>query len=95
VIASPVAILTGVSSWWFNHGHRVTRIFKGKSALAAALFPMQVATVVLWTMNRDALADREAIGWLCLALVIVMCGLVVLLGKLGGQLVFPPRKKKR
>jgi uncharacterized membrane protein YagU involved in acid resistance len=52
-----------------------------------------VAALVLWALNRDALVERGTVGWIYLALVIVMSGLVLALGKLGGALVFPPRKK--
>lgn len=95
VITSPVAILTGASSWWFNYGHKLTRIFKGKAGLAITLFIVGIVTLILWTMNRDALVNREAIGWLYFSLVIIMSGLAVSLGKLGGQLIFPSRKKGR
>lgn len=92
-IIAPVAVLTGAVSWWYNYGHRLTSTFGGKAGLSAALFVTEVVTVILWALNRDALVEREAVGWVYLALVIVMCGLVLSLGKLGGALVFPPRKK--
>jgi len=95
VIMSPIAILTGASSWWYNYRRKLTWIFKGKASLAITLFVLEVVTIILWAMNRDALFDREAIGWLYFALVIVMSGLVVSLGKLGGELVFPSKKKNR
>lgn len=46
-------------------------------------------------MNRTALVYREGIGWLYFALVLVMSVLVIFLGKLGGELVFPSKKKRR
>ncbi len=58
-----------------------------------ALAVVAVATVVLWALNRDALLEREAVGWVYFVLVMVMSVLVLSLGKLGGALVFPPRKK--
>lgn len=92
-IVSPVAILTGAVSWWYNHGRKLTSTFKGKASLSVALFVTGVVTLVLWALNRDALLERETVGWIYLALVIVMSGLVLSLGKLGGTLVFPPMKK--
>ena len=94
-IVSPVTILTGVVSWWYNHGHKLTSTFKGKASLSVALFVTGMITIVLWTLNRDALLERETVGWVYLALVILMSGLVLSLGKLGGTLVFPPRKPGR
>jgi uncharacterized membrane protein YagU involved in acid resistance len=52
-----------------------------------------VIAIVLWALNREALFERQTVGWIYLALVIVMSGLVLSLGKLGGALVFPPRRK--
>lgn len=92
-IVSPITILTGAISWGYNHGHKLTATFKGKASLSVALFATGAITIVLWALNRDALLEREAVGWIYLALVIVMSGLVLSLGKLGGTLVFPPRKK--
>ena len=93
IIISPVTILTGVVSWWYNHGHRLTSMFKGKAGLSVALFVTGVIAIVLWALNRDALFERETVGWIYFAIVLGMSGLVLSLGKLGGALVFPPRKK--
>jgi predicted heme/steroid binding protein/uncharacterized membrane protein len=92
-ITSPLAILTGASSWWFNYGRKLTPTFKAKIGLASTLFILQVITLTLWTMNPDALADRKGLGWLYVLLVIVMSGLVFGLGRLGGKIAFPPRKQ--
>jgi len=93
VVVSPVAIAAGVISWWFNYRHRLTGIFRGKAILAAALFAVGIAAVVLWATNREALVERETVGWVYFALVMVMVGLVTLLGRLGGQLVFPSKRR--
>ncbi len=92
-IVSPITILTGVVSWWYNHGHKGTSTFKGKAGLSGVLFVTEAIAIVLWASNREALLERETVGWIYLALVLVMSGLVLFLGKLGGTLVFPPRKK--
>jgi predicted heme/steroid binding protein/uncharacterized membrane protein len=93
IIISPITMLTGAVSWWYNHGHRLTSTFKGKAGLSVALFVIGVIAIVLWASNRDALFERETVGWIYFTLVMVMSGLVLSLGKLGGALVFPPRKK--
>jgi predicted heme/steroid binding protein/uncharacterized membrane protein len=93
IIVSPVTMLTGVVSWWYNYGHKLKPTFNGKAGLSVALFVAGVVTVGLWAVNRDAFLERETVGWICFALVIVMSGLVLSLGKLGGTLVFPPREK--
>jgi predicted heme/steroid binding protein/uncharacterized membrane protein len=93
IIISPATMLTGVVSWWYNHGHRLTSTFKGKAGLSVALFVTGVIAIVLWASNRDALFERETVGWIYFAIVLGMSGLVLSLGKLGGALVFPPTKK--
>lgn len=90
---APLAALTGASSWWFNYGRRLTGTFAGKAGISAGLLAAGTATAVVWSLNREVVADREAVGWVCLALVLVMSGMVLSLGKLGGALVFPPRGK--
>jgi predicted heme/steroid binding protein/uncharacterized membrane protein len=92
-VMSPVAALAGVSSWWYNYQHNLTRTYKGKASLSIILFVLQAVTLIVWATNRNALAEREAAGWLYFALVIVMSGLVLGLGKLGGEIVFPSKKK--
>ena len=92
VVVSPVAVLTGAISWWYNHGHKLTAVFRGKAGLSAALLPVQLTATILWALNRQALSEGEAIGWAYLALVVIMAGLVLSLGKLGGTLVFPSSK---
>ncbi len=94
-VITPITILTGAVSWWLNHGHKLTSTFKGKAGLSVALVVTGVTTIVLWSLNRNALLERETIGWIYFALVIFMSGLVLSLGKLGGTLVFPPRKPSR
>ena len=93
VAIAPLSALAGASSWWFNYGRRLTGTFAGKAGLSAVLFVTGTVTAVLWSLNREEVADREAVGWVCLALVLVMSGTVLSLGKLGGALVFPPRGK--
>ena len=93
-VTSPLAIVTGASSWWFNYGRKLTLIFKAKIGLAIALFILQVITLALWTMNPEALTDREGLVWLYVLLAVVMAGLAFGLGRLGGKITFPSRKQK-
>jgi predicted heme/steroid binding protein/uncharacterized membrane protein len=92
-IMSPVAVLAGASSWWYNYQHKLTRTYKGKAILSIILFVLQAVTLIVWATNRNAAAEREAAGWLYFALVVVMSGLVLGLGKLGGEIVFPSKRK--
>jgi len=93
VIMSPIAIMSGAASWWFNYKHKMTWIFKGKASLAVILFILQIVAIVLWALNRNALVERQGIGWLYFALAIFMVVMVLALGNLGGRLVFPSRRK--
>ena len=40
-----------------------------------------------------ALISREPIGWVYFALLLAACPLVLLLGMLGGEIVFPKKRK--
>ncbi len=90
---APLSAVTGVVSWWYNYRHRLTGTFTGKAGLSVGLVVVGVVTAVLWSFNRDALLDREPVGWVYLALVLAMSGMALSLGKLGGSLLFPPRRK--
>jgi predicted heme/steroid binding protein/uncharacterized membrane protein len=93
VIMSPIAIVTGIISWWFNYGRKRSKIFIGKASLSAVLLVLGVVSATLWTMNRNALVDGEGVGWIYFSLVLLMSSLVIALGKLGGDLVFPSKQK--
>ncbi len=87
----PIAIIAGIISWWFNYGRKRTRIFMVKASLSVGLLVLGVVSVTLWAINRNALVDGEGIGWIYFSLVLFMSGLVIVLGKLGGNIVFPSK----
>jgi len=93
VIMSPVTILTGISCWWFNYAHQRSTVFIRKAGLASILFVLGVTAISLWVTNREALVTREVIGWIYFSIVLVISGLVLALGKLGGEIIFPGKKR--
>src|SRR4030042_1598760 len=95
VIMSPITVVTGIISWWFNYGHKGSKIFTWKASISVLLIVLGVTSAILWAMNRHALINGEAIGWTYFSLVLIMSGLVISLGKLGGDIVVPSKPKNQ
>jgi predicted heme/steroid binding protein/uncharacterized membrane protein len=92
IMALPAAIF-GVISWRYNYSGRGVPPFKAKLGLAALLLPLSIASLTLWSLYPLALGNREPIGWVYFALLLAACPLVLLLGMLGGEIVFPKKRK--
>jgi len=93
VIMALPASLFGVISWRYDYAGRGVSPFKAKLELAALLLPITIASVTLWSLYPAALTNREPVGWVYFALLLAACPLVLLLGMLGGEIVFPKKRK--
>lgn len=93
VIMALPTILFGVISWYYNYAGRMARPFSLKLGLAALLLPLSIASISLWALYPEALANREPVGWVYFALLLAACPLVLLLGMLGGEIIFPKKRK--
>ena len=91
-VTSPLAILTGASSWWFNYGRKFTPRFRGKFGFSIVLFALTLVAVLLRALNPDGLVNRELVGWIYAALVLAVVPVVALLGWIGASISFGPRK---
>jgi predicted heme/steroid binding protein/uncharacterized membrane protein len=89
LVTSPVAILTGASSWWFNYGHVLNRRFRAKLGASVVLLIMEAVALALRATNPTALVDREPVGWAYATLLVATAPLVLLLGWVGGKIAFP------
>ena len=92
ILALPTALF-GILSWRYNYGGRNVRPFNAKLGLSALLLTLGIASVTLWTLYPAALAEREPVGWVYFALLLAACPPVLLLGMLGGEIVFPKKRK--
>jgi predicted heme/steroid binding protein/uncharacterized membrane protein len=94
VVMTPLAMLSGAVSWWFNYGHSFDNRFLIKIFGSSLLLVLALIALILRAANPTAVVDREAVGWVYAALVLAMVPVVATLGWVGARIVFPPRKSR-
>lgn len=92
LVSTPVAGVTGYFDWKGRYGGRKVPIFHRKIGLAAGLFALELAGVVLRGGWPGLFGPGAALWWVYLVLVTATLPLLVLLGHWGGNLVFEWRK---
>lgn len=88
LFATPVTIITGFLSWWYNYAGTFTRIFTGKIIFSGVLFVLTTICFVWRTINPQVLIELQGLGWLYLILIMALAPTVVILGYLGGKITF-------
>jgi hypothetical protein len=88
-LATPVAIASGLLSWYYNYNAIWTRIFRIKIILSCVLFALQIGALVMRLAVVDEPSLRSPGYWVYAVLVMAMAPTVVFLGYLGGRLTFP------
>ena len=89
VIMTPVAMLSGGLSWWFNHGHTLTTPFRLKIGGSSTLFILSVIALVLRQTNPAAFTTGQPLGRVYFSLVMLMFVCVGVLGWVGSRIAFP------
>lgn len=89
IIFTPLAILTGLFTWWLNYLAKPLRPVTIKKWFSLVLLFVSV-TVFVWRMIVPGVLDShgvESAGYL--ALMVSLMPLVTVIGKFGGTLTFP------
>jgi uncharacterized membrane protein len=94
LIMTPLAMLSGAVSWWFNYGRVFDARFKAKIRLSIVLLIVKAIGLAVRTANPTSLVNREPVGWVYALAVIVVVPLVATLGWIGARISFPPRKSR-
>jgi predicted heme/steroid binding protein/uncharacterized membrane protein len=85
----PVAILTGLFTWWLNYEARFLKPVVIKLALSPILFLVAI-TIFAWRLlNPDILASFQLPSLVYAGLVVAVAPLVAVIGWYGGTLSFP------
>ena len=92
LVMTPLAMLSGAVSWWFNYGRSFSARFKAKIGLSIVLLIVEAIALALRTANPTALTNRESVGWIYALAVIGVVPLVAMLGWIGARISFPPRR---
>ncbi len=91
-IMGPVSIATGAFSWWLNYGHKFTSAFRAKIGFSLIYTMLSWLAVFLRATTPDALVEREAVGWFYALLVLGLAPVVTILGRVGANILFPPKR---
>ena len=85
----PVAVITGLFTWWLNYQ---TRLFKPviiKLILSPVLFALAL-TAFIWRLLQPAVMENLAgVNIIYLAITILLFPLVIIIGWYGAQITFP------
>jgi predicted heme/steroid binding protein/uncharacterized membrane protein len=88
-IMTPLAIASGMLSWFFNYGATWTSIYKKKAGLSTLLLILAVSAVVVRVTTEASMMSDSTTYWVYFGLVVAMAPLVMGIGYLGGKITFP------
>jgi predicted heme/steroid binding protein/uncharacterized membrane protein len=90
VLSAVATVGTGFLTWWVNFRLKKTAIIRWKIRLAMTLLGTGVLAFLL---RATGLVDLLFFGWIYNLLILALALLVMGLGYLGGQMVFPTKAK--
>ncbi|MBW2306064.1 MAG: cytochrome b5 [Deltaproteobacteria bacterium] len=88
LIAAPVAIITGLITWWYNYNAAVFYIIRRKMQLSAVLCVVGLVMVIWRASVPEVLTGDLKLAWLYVIAAFIFTPLVALLGYYGGKLTF-------
>ncbi|MDP6178802.1 MAG: cytochrome b5 domain-containing protein [Desulfatiglandales bacterium] len=95
ILFTPVAILTGLYTWWLNYLAKPVRAMTIKQRASIILFFIEV-TAFIWRIAVPDILDSPGVASVIyFLLVISMLSLVTIIGWFGAQLTFPIEQKSR
>ena len=93
LLFTPVAMLTGLFTWWLNYLARPMRAVTLKIILSALLLVTATGALLWRIFSPDILETRGIARFLYLMLVLSFVPLVSYIGWLGATLTFPIERK--
>ncbi len=89
ILFTPVAMATGVYSWWLNYMARPITPVRRKLVLAPILLILQASCAIWRYMDPTVVLERSGAGIAYVLLVLLMAPLVGLIGWYGANMTFP------
>jgi len=89
VLLTPVAVVTGMLTWWVNYSLARTPFVVRKLIFTTTLLSAEVACLV---MKRFDFTQHPGAKWIYTGLICWLAINVMILGYYGGQMVFPTKK---
>ena len=93
ILMTPVAILTGLYTWWLNYMAKPMRRVLIKMRLSIALLLIAIVAFIWRFMVPGVLVNLAGAGFVYLALVLALTPCVIVIGWHGAQLTFPLEKE--
>jgi uncharacterized membrane protein len=93
ILFTPVAILTGLYTWWLNYMSQRIRQVTYKLALTPLLFLIFAASFLWRLSSPDLLAEPSAASVVFVLLVLALAPTAGLIGWFGATMTFPLEKK--
>lgn len=89
VLFIPLAILSGLFTWWLNYQARVFRPVVIKLILSPILLACALAAFIWRLLHPGIMENLRGVNFLYLGLILILFPLVVLIGWHGAQITFP------
>jgi len=89
VIFAPLAIVTGLYTWWLNYMNRLIKPVKVKLILSPILLALAVIAFIWRLKNPEILNQISSGGWGYALLILTLPPLVIAIGWYGAQITFP------
>lgn len=89
ILFTPVAIVTGLYSWWLNYMARPVWAVTVKKRVSLILFAVQIVVFVWRIMVPGVLDSFDLAGVIYFLLVLSLFPLVTVIGWFGAKLTFP------
>lgn len=89
ILFTPVAILTGLYTWWLNYQARPVRAVKIKQRMSVTLFIIEIAAFI-WRMSvPDIITSFNLQAIIYFLLILCLLPIVTVIGWFGASLTFP------
>jgi predicted heme/steroid binding protein/uncharacterized membrane protein len=85
-IASPLAMATGLLTWWINYRLKLTFFVKRKIQFSILLLMFEII-LILWRNSQSQISNS-----IYFIMMVLLTPIVSLLGYYGGQMTFPTEK---
>jgi predicted heme/steroid binding protein/uncharacterized membrane protein len=93
ILFTPVAIVTGLYTWWLNYLARPVKAVAVKQRISVILFVLQMI-IFIWRVRVPQILDSLSAGSLIyFAFVLSLFPLVTIIGWYGAKLTFPIEKE--
>jgi predicted heme/steroid binding protein/uncharacterized membrane protein len=89
ILFTPVAILTGLYTWWLNYQARPVKAVKIKQTVSLILFAAEIVAFIWRILVPDILTTFRPASAIYLAIILSLLPLVTIIGWFGAKLTFP------